>query len=963
MKKTITPLFLPFLVTISAISGLFLYFFPRISQIPETYHDIIIEHTARNATNKSAELTLFWLLCLAGAILIPTLTVLLSLLFKKLPMNHEFLRGLVPSNWKERVPKYLFIFLLPNILHILFYGTYSLPLLFGTLLYILTSFLIPKYHKEIVLLFIFSYYFMLSLCTLFSHFTIKANLSSSVLYLTSGIFATLLTILCLLLKKADWLRKLILLMQLSLPFLFVVYLIDTYEYLGSFLRVPYAKGYYLFIYTILILFFLYTLLHSLQRFSITDGIPVKELICKTSVMIIFVYNSFSAAPLYAQPDQHHHGEQLIPWQQIITLGQTAYKDYTPVSGLFPMVNGTIQHLLLNGTVSDYSPAISLMMLLFCIITSYLIYKHIGGLWSLAISILFCLPSYNRQYMVLPVLLLLTLPALVKKKNLWLQLWIACCFLAGLYYPLYGAALLLGTFPFAIYQFFLFLKSDCFIMQRKKISFYISWLIIFIPIIISAPLLFRMLNHTLTFSSQTILADGISLFGQSVPAKFMPYLSVEKLRYVFYFSLRFLLPAFAVWCFVYLLFVLFFKKKTDVIYNVNELKSLYLGIISAAITLCISYTYTLVRADIDVILSRTAHILIPILGIFLPVLLLSYAKDIFDSKLIITFVAVGFSLPLVLFTQVSNVKFPDMWIYPNAEANLIMDDGSKLYTYYKVPDNFVKMDESEINYLNTLGNGFMVNDQFHYILDYETIIKKCNAVSDDTYYMGFDGQGFYYYNNVKVCATGFIQAAKGYDAQQEILTQAKEKRPVIFLMEPQSTYYIYYWMMTSDYVYCKEDQCFYPKELFDKMYPDSTGDDYRIDCPATDFGAIPSSFGKSIDTLSPLFINKLSFTSKMKATTNTLTFDTPISGTDYDFIYLTLDTTNRTAQTITVTFETTDSSSFSGNSVQCEIRDGTLLLPMGMNAVWLLSDISSISISTNDGSMIPIQEMELQKIRQ
>lgn len=70
-----------------------------------------------------------------------------------------------------------------------------------------------------------------------------------------------------------------------------------------------------------------------------------------------------------------------------------------------------------------------------------------------------------------------------------------------------------------------------------------------------------------------------------------------------------------------------------------------------------------------------------------------------------------------------MKFPNMWTYPDGQAALIMDDTSKLYNTYTVPDTFLAMDEVPILDHTMLGNGFMVADQVPYLTAYETVMQN------------------------------------------------------------------------------------------------------------------------------------------------------------------------------------------------------------------------------------------------
>ena len=977
--KEIAEFLLIFLFVIGTCAALFHHFWGHLPGIPETFTDIIIEHPAITGLNKSGELQLFFCLLPLGILLLSLILLLLKKASFKLHFRTKFQEGL--RNFSHRfIPPYLILLVLPCLFRYGLYQTYSVPLFIAMALLLFSYLFFQDIYKEILLMVLFTYYGVVSIFTCVSYFTPKGNVSSSFLYLITLVISMLFLGICIVCKKKDFLKTAILLLQFLLPCLLVVFLVDTYLYQNTLIRIPYAPFYYLF-------FGILWLVFELSVFSLWK--KKDRLVSMASPILIFIYNSFSAAPMYAQPDQHHHGEQMIPWQQVFELGQKLYTEYTPVSGLFPMVNGTIQNIFLNGTVSDYSPSICITVVLFSIITMFLLAKHTGPCLALCFAVLFALPSYNRQYMVLPVLLLLTLPKLVKKKGLWLAGYVFCCFLSGLYYPLFGAALLLGLAPFGLWQLITYIKSEDIKSDWKKPSFSITWLFCLISILLSLPLLLKLLNHTLTYSSQTVLADGISLFGQTAPSHLFPFITDENLRNICYIFLRFFLPLLGVWLFAYLfLKYILISTKTCKKAGKFSCPSLLFGLPAGAITLLFSYSYTLVRADYGMILSRTAPILIAVLGMFLPVLLLSYGKE-FSQSFVLFIAAVSFSLPMILYTKVEDMKFPNMWVYPNGNSDILLDDSDKLFTYYTVPEGFFRADDLDISTetASRLGTGFLIGDQVHYINDYEKVIQKCRAVSEDTIYLGFDGQGFYYFNNVKACATGFIPAAKGYAAQKSIIETAKKNPPVIFLINGESNYYLYYWMWNNEYLYKAEDQAFYPPDLYKQIYGNEPSDNYLDYFTGKEYGyqmgLIPSSFGNSIETLTPLFIEEKNLLEDLKTDPYQKSYSckTNFLGMEYDFLYLELSPsglggvmTYFPSGTITVSFQDAGIDDKTAKnriqSVTCTIKDGKLLIPMGMNPNWLLNRISSITI-TADGTLnddtfsldFQIKEARLLKIRQ
>ena len=929
----------------------FLHFYPIVASKPQVFDDFIIETLALTGTNKTGELHLFY----GVLILFIFLFVLLYntssyLLFRKgnskLQKNKEKKLSSQETHGKNLLFKLLLCTCVPNICRLFVFSDISYPILFLSIITILAYFFFQDSMLEVVLLFPLSYYMITGIATLLCVMGFISGANSKFLYLITLIFATILLILHKIWKNRRLLQYSLVVLQFFLPFLLSVFFVDKYKYRGEIITIPYAKGYTRFFILFLLVCYGYLIYHT-RNYFLQDKhlkkqkditlLPLKSALCKITPIILFVYNSFSAAPMYAQPDQHHHGEQMIPWQQVVTLGRSLYEEYTPVSGLFPFFSGGIQNWLLNGTISDYSPAISISMVLFCIVTMYLITEHVGTLWGIVFSIFFSLPCYNRQYFVLPVLLLLFLPKIRQKTNLWLKVWLLSCFVAGIYYPLYGGAIVVGTLPLLVNQFYQFFLDFKVFRLWKKAHFYVNWFLCLLPVLFSIPLLLKMLKNTLAFSSQTILADGIALWGQTPPDTFMTYMSNENYRGIIYLCLRFSLPLVGVAIFLFLLNHVIigriFKQ------NDRDVSSIFY-LLAGAITLLVSYSYTLVRADTNMILSRTSYILIAVMGMFLPIMLLSYNKKLFPDSLRFIVISFCLSLPLMIYYKTSDMKRPDMWIYPNGESALFLDDGAKIYSYYDVPDLFVRAIDTDLSnqQKEILGPGFMIADQLHYLKEYEAVMNQCNNINKDQTYLGLDGQGFYYYTGSKACGTGFLQAAKGFDAQKALLDVISIERPVIFLLEAKSNYYIYHYIMTHDYVYVAKDSALYPQELYQKIFPDRQPDDYSDTCNTTDFGLVAASFGKSFDTLRSRL--------KPMSTNDNSCIPFPFAGCDYDCIDITLsdDIANKASSVfIKFTFNNPINTQRNTCKITCTVDGTRLLVPAGMDPCWINSEITSISL--------------------
>jgi len=975
MKRKL-PIILPCMAALLLCVPLFARFFPLWAAKAPVFTDIIIETTAKTGINKQGELTLFRLLTVLGLLL----CCLTGFLLSARQMKHMAETPETAQADKHPVYlRYLWIFVFPLLGSFIIFGQKNTVLLLG-LCYFCVLAVCLHFKKEQALFYpclvlpVLLYYALMAVLTVLVQISDRFILSDNQVIGTASALTLVSLLICCLPKtetdkKAERLSLLLCILQLPIPFLLVVYFVDHYLYHGERIRVAYAGFYYIF-FTLLLLGLLAgeirhmchiaKEIRSMQytntaRADRQGCLPVSRLISCATVMTIFIYHSFSAAPAFAQPDQHHHGEQMIPWQQIFGLHQSAYREYTPVSGLFPLVNGFIQNVLLHGTVSDYSPAISITVVLFAALTMWLLYRQIGGK-SLLFAVFFALPSYNRQYMVLPVLLLLFDKALLEKPMHWLRCWIFSCFLAGLYYPLYGGALLLGTLPSGIRMLLRTIKETDWKTERKKPSFYILWFLTLVPVVLCLPLLLRMLRHTLTYSSQTLFADGISLFGQTPPDTFLPYLSGQW-RDRLYLVYRFFLPMLPLWilgclCLQVVMQLLSDKRAAKGMQKHGGFSPLF-GLLAAFLTLAISYTYTLVRADTGVILQRTAPVLIAVFGIFLPVLLLRNRK-MFPGRTTALLLGICFSLPFIIYHEINDMKFPNMWTYPDGQAALIMDDTSKLYNTYTVPDTFLAMDEVPILDHTMLGNSFMVADQVPYLTAYETVMQKCDSVQKQTWYMGFDGQGFYYYLNARACSTGFLPVGKSMEAQKEMLSQIKEKRPVVFVLDAQSNYYIYHWILTHDYVYCKDDDALYPRELFAKIYPGQAGDDYRAVTGELDLGRICASLGNSMKSLRKCFTAELALPSA----------GSTVSGGEYDYLYLPLSSSDLLAgdtQTAYLQISYKSDDTYVSNMICAVSAQDDLLLPLGMQPAWLLSENSDLLFTLLDEQKNSLQTLSFEEL--
>ena len=285
----------------------------------------------------------------------------------------------------------------------------------------------------------------------------------------------------------------------------------------------------------------------------------------------------------------------------------------------------------------------------------------------------------------------------------------------------------------------------------------------------------------------------------------------------------------------------------------------------------------------------------------------------------------------------DLKTPALWTYPDGDSQLVADDASRLFTSYEVPESFGKMsDEQLLTDAGRLGSGFMVRDQYSYLRHYDAVLQKVKAAGfDDCPFMGYDGQGFYYYLNTKACGTGYLPVARSRAAQKRLIDAADNARPVIFPLDPAKSYYLYRHITeeVTDYVYAPGDDCFYPAEIYTAIYGAAPADrglsQYAANAdPELDLGRICQSFGNSKDSLLALTDAQALDPDSEEGT---------LAG-QADLLALSFDReklANALGTRDSVTLQLSFGESASGGCITCLLSDSDLLIPLGMHVRWLI----------------------------
>jgi hypothetical protein len=958
---------------------------PYVSKLPTQYDEFIV--TDNTVYNKANELRLFWFCTAFACVAVIAMDVLLfrkgrtRLTASNLPVNRE-------------VFGFFCISILPNIALIVITGSTKPMLLLVALLYAAARHLAKEQALKIVLLLAYLYYALLSLLVIVNTLNIiKTNYHNygpfAQDFFNVFVFFVALGVLVFVVKTQNYakLDKLLLYMQFPIPLIFANNLISRYIYQDQMYYLPFAPTYYIYYVAIIVALSLWNVA-SYKKVRASAAPKDAEYIFPSTFVTIFAFNSYYYPAKLLQDDFWHFGENMLSWHQIVGQGRTAYQEYIPPSGFYAMVDGFFQNVLLTGMVTDYQAAMNMSMTLFAIIVIVLCYYNSSAKTALLVAVCTGLPMYNREHMILPVALTLMLPKLARNANAWLQVWIVLGLLGVLYYPLYGAAVAVGMAPFAVLQFVCLVKNKNLLAKLlKEWRFYASWLVVLSIIAFSAPLIFRILANLRIMSSQTLLTDGINIMqARYAPYQIFPYINSSFVRFLAYCGMRFSLPAIVVTAFVYLIYVFICNNRKNL--RSYDTAAMLAKLAMVPILLVISYTFTLVRAEIWWLLSRTSA---PILAAcFIALVLFSVAKNALaymTQKLVIC-AAISFLLLSTSLFPLLNFPAP---LLSSHQVGGFTDDIAKLKSAYVISFDGnnelspILITSAAAEAVPLLGEGFGLKKSINALVDIsaatENIREHGYTVTGTTYLA-------YYAADLRTSGSPALGVIRSKPGQLYLIQQYESDRPVFLhksdhpillgLYEPfyfnsVRHYYIFRWIIDNDYLLLGD--WYVPREKAALLENEGKATDFlnaRNEAPlALDF--TPSELGNSLDSLKHLFVAGREMDIKAHPENaiglegHKIVFGNAIAGRDYDALYLELENRNpeagsntsfgeklisyygpkkiKNSTLVTINWKTADGLT---GGVSGLYGDGKLLFLLGANSTWLLSENTEISIHLAEG---------------
>lgn len=782
--------------------------------------------------------------------------------------------------------------------------------------------------------------------------------------------ALILTVFCLLYRKKSALYlKGCMGIQVIVPFLLLVFMQTKYRYGMETVIVDIPGAVKVFVCVFILLMVAEAVCVCIKHWNGSGDIS--QIISLGSCISIMIFNCFGGTGAVMSSDMHHPFENIIGFSQIFRLGQKAFEQYIPVSGMYSVVQGAIFEFFGRGHYSNYyiTQNVFYAFIILCIIL--LLSMHLDRKMVFMIAVCFGITDYNRAAFILPVMLLLLIPKLVKSKNLWLKLWFITSYLQGLYYPVNGAAVCVAFLPLGIWQIITYIQSGELKKDIRKISFWMWWMVCMVPVVLGMPLLIGTYRHIHAMAGQGVMANGISRFGQLIPDYFMAYLSdYPAIRISLWSILTFMIPVFFVWAaFMAAMKIsgIHLDGKRLKIINIKE------GCIglAAAIMPVIAYSYTFIRLDMNDLLSRSRGVLIAG-AIMLIVYTFNYAAD---EKL--RFAAVCFSAGI--FAAAPNIG--------------LSENDWKLAPYYTVPEGYVYTQNTEIE---KLGIGFMEENLYQRI---QSGWQRASDLDRDYAYFGAETEfGYYYLYGLKGASTIEAETVRGYAAARETIDNLRKNNSIAGAqLQPLYQYYLYHWLITSgEYVWDDKQRLFFPNEKqMEQEAVMNMNKDVNIAADEYSIGKTACSLGMSYDSLKAVFDDPgVDFTVEHDGNMAEVIFGEQVDGSLADFLYIELfhNSDNFQYTLFNLSGETEQTSTQLGrclmkknynpgvdvivrwqddygevHSMRCALSKGKLLIPLGSGSKWLLHEHKSITISAEmNGEEIVLPDLlkiQLLKLRE
>ncbi len=318
---------------------------------------------------------------------------------------------------------------------------------------------------------------------------------------------------------------------------------------------------------------------------------------------------------------HHMGEDLLPWQQIIDFGKLPYVDYAPLHGLMAILDGGLNELFYGNTAATFPLAMNLLQVISVWLIFITLFRFAGPLPAIVMTFFAGNINMDRYYFLAPAILLLCHPKLTRQGKIWLPAWIVICLFSVFYNTSIGAGILMGSLPAALYIAWRVSRED-----RKWFTYFLVLLISsVIMVLIVSPLrqiTFGFINYVISNASTFTLSQGIGMFQDIQP------LGTPQFLFLWVF--------FKVsWVLVALIAIVFFLR--TVVAERKDIDSKYVWLVALLpVILFMVGQYALGRLHKDIGTDRSGILSYIAVVIFLPLIINGFSSVSTRSVRIIFF---------------------------------------------------------------------------------------------------------------------------------------------------------------------------------------------------------------------------------------------------------------------------------------------------------------------------------------
>ena len=243
--------------------------------------------------------------------------------------------------------RFLYIFMSFVIVHI-FFGYMDRFIIYLSLLYLIINYKDQKKAERVIVFSILFYYGAISIVSLFNGIFPLLNIKVQLIrYITFSV-SFFIVLVELYLNKKIILNRMSLLVQCFIPFMLIALLNNTYNYHNELITIPYPIFYVYYIVLIIIGLTLFACWKCIKMYSNAGDLDTDALVLPTTIIAAMITLSTSMPALIFPGDWHHAGEEVFIWYQWKDFGKILYSDILPSSGLYPMVNGFVQDILMGG---------------------------------------------------------------------------------------------------------------------------------------------------------------------------------------------------------------------------------------------------------------------------------------------------------------------------------------------------------------------------------------------------------------------------------------------------------------------------------------------------------------------------------------------------------------------------------------------------------------------------------------